>query len=626
MQIRKINNSQGLSSGFGLSCLVFIFAAIWVCAHFYRGIWHDGALYLGQALLHLRPDVYAQDLFFKYGSQDQFTIFSPIYAWAIEHFGVGTASIGLLLIGQALFAVTLVFCCTALFGKEVGLLSACAVMLVSRFYGGENVFSYSEAFLTARTFAEPLCLFAVWLILKARFGWSFLFSVLAALFHPLTALPCLFLWWISLISINRKWLWLAVAAPALPALALAGVPPFDGLLQTYDSEWWSLVERVNHQVIPALWGIKSWALLGMDIILICLGMHLLKAQRGFLRNVFLVGVIGFLASIVATSWLQNILLTSLQLWRTHWILHLFAMSLLPVLVLHLWPQGGTARLAALFVIIAAYLANVGLASCGVALLAVGLFCLHKRGVSLSREIVWMLWGTAILIVLIKTGAGVMVALRPENSLPGVTSHGGQTQKLIFAFPVLWLAGIGLARLASSERYRVLALGVAVLGFCVSVSAWDQRTPWRKYVESSQLASHPFRSHLSAKHDVFWYEELVTPWLSLGTTSYFETSQGAGILFNRATAIEFSRREESVNILRFQVGLCNISDFLNESKASECEPSHEVITEICSTSPDLEAIVMPWKIQGMHSIHWSTVLPKEKRETTYYLYKCKSLQS
>jgi len=34
-------------------------AAIWALAHPYEGIRHDGALYLAQALLHLRPEVFA---------------------------------------------------------------------------------------------------------------------------------------------------------------------------------------------------------------------------------------------------------------------------------------------------------------------------------------------------------------------------------------------------------------------------------------------------------------------------------------------------------------------------------------------------------------------------------------
>src|SRR4051812_26774615 len=46
----------------------------------YLGIHHDAMLYSGQVLSRLDPATYSDDLFFRYGSQDRFSIFSPLMA------------------------------------------------------------------------------------------------------------------------------------------------------------------------------------------------------------------------------------------------------------------------------------------------------------------------------------------------------------------------------------------------------------------------------------------------------------------------------------------------------------------------------------------------------------------
>ena len=61
-----------------------VLVALWVLAHPYGGLRHDGLLYAGQAMAHLRPDVFGRDLFFAYGSQDDYTIFGQVYAAAVK--------------------------------------------------------------------------------------------------------------------------------------------------------------------------------------------------------------------------------------------------------------------------------------------------------------------------------------------------------------------------------------------------------------------------------------------------------------------------------------------------------------------------------------------------------------
>ncbi len=61
----------------GLSLLIIAF---WLLIHPFRGVEHDSTLYTLLALGRLHPESLGQDLFVRYGTQNEFTIFSPIYA------------------------------------------------------------------------------------------------------------------------------------------------------------------------------------------------------------------------------------------------------------------------------------------------------------------------------------------------------------------------------------------------------------------------------------------------------------------------------------------------------------------------------------------------------------------
>ena len=65
----------------GLACLI---VAFWMIIHPYRGLEHDSVLYAVLALARLHPATFGHDLFVRYGTQDHFTVFSPLFAAAIR--------------------------------------------------------------------------------------------------------------------------------------------------------------------------------------------------------------------------------------------------------------------------------------------------------------------------------------------------------------------------------------------------------------------------------------------------------------------------------------------------------------------------------------------------------------
>lgn len=85
---------------------VLLFAAflgLWLWHHPYTGIRHDAVLYTVQALNFLHPQNYAGDVYFLFGSQDDYTLFSPLYAALIALIGLGSAALLIAFFGALLW-------------------------------------------------------------------------------------------------------------------------------------------------------------------------------------------------------------------------------------------------------------------------------------------------------------------------------------------------------------------------------------------------------------------------------------------------------------------------------------------------------------------------------------------
>ena len=112
----------------------------------------------GQALLKVNPDIYSGDAFFQWGSQDRYTLFSPIYGWLIVHLGLEHATITLLLLSQGLFLAASFALVRALI--PTGLRGYAMVFVVCGvgLYGGRFLFRMAEPFVTPRAFVEAATL------------------------------------------------------------------------------------------------------------------------------------------------------------------------------------------------------------------------------------------------------------------------------------------------------------------------------------------------------------------------------------------------------------------------------------------------------------------------------------
>src|SRR5687768_15276438 len=86
-----------------LVSLALAVAGLYLALHPYLGITHDARLYTLQALNHLRPDLYGNDVFLRYGSQDDYTLFTRLHAVAIAWLGIEPAAAVLTFISHSAF-------------------------------------------------------------------------------------------------------------------------------------------------------------------------------------------------------------------------------------------------------------------------------------------------------------------------------------------------------------------------------------------------------------------------------------------------------------------------------------------------------------------------------------------
>ena len=70
----------GFKSKFANFALALLPVTLWLAMHGYHGIREDGQIYAFQAYARLHPQL-AADLYLQNTSQDQFTLFSPLYGW-----------------------------------------------------------------------------------------------------------------------------------------------------------------------------------------------------------------------------------------------------------------------------------------------------------------------------------------------------------------------------------------------------------------------------------------------------------------------------------------------------------------------------------------------------------------
>ena len=588
-------------SAIGVPMLIMAIA-LWVIRRFYDGIRHDGMFYAGQTMVRMGDRNIAQDIFFRYGSQDQFTIFSLVNSFLVREFGWVAASMGSVLVSQTAFMVSAVlllleFAPLPLVALGVG------VCAISPFYGPYDIFSIGEPFTTSRSLAEPMLLFAVLAMLKGRNLISLVLMALASVMHPLLAAPvwCLLYAHAWILYPARRRLLMVLLALVVVIIVIAAIVQPAFFFTFYDDDWWNVVVAHTGQVSMRSWDYRGWALAIFD-----LGVPLLVARtitgfnQQFLRQVSLVFALGVLITAWGADVFHSVFLTEIQIWRAEALAHVLAAGLFPFLLWQLRRNGITALIGALFVLLGfEFTSN---SSSGYAVIAgVVLLGLGNRVPKPTNSMKALVAAFALVAIV----AGLY------NQLDIIRYYAEHVQNFTLGFLVhntasSWLVGaafiLGVAMLAARMPRTGVAVSVVVLGaMCLM---WDARTPFQRYMENNIGQQSPVASIIPPGKTVLWGDDLRPTWFITDRAAYYSKNQAAGLVFRRATAQSYIEHEALAAPLQSLLLSCAALD----SVGTTCTVNAETMHDICPEGgPDYVILSRPAeKLKPIY--HWVQPIP------------------
>lgn len=612
--------------------LFILLLALWFFVHPYLGIWGDGILYAVQALARLYPETYGKDLFFLYGSQDDFTLFSPLYAAFIRLFGIDGAMLALILAGHALWFGSAMLLASRLLRGFPFWLGLVLVITMPRSYSYGNVLvEYAEPYLTPRLIAEGLTLLSLTLVLRGKRLASL--AVLAAAFaiHPLMALAGAAFVGLYL-AYDRPKVALVFGVLASAAVLLLGwmdVSPFDRLFATMDAEWFQLaVARASYAFWDG-WRYEEWgnrSLLTFSLLAAAAG-----AAKGRQRRIFLlplvIGVAALLLFWLGTSVFRNVLLIQLQTWRWLWLTQLFSYLAAAWLVGEFWQRDRASRL----LLLGFLTAWLTLASIGglLAALVCGLFIWHMRrgkvvaipdglanllyALPFTAAAWWLLnmWLEATSSALMKTLGRPALEFGLVWLMQFLSAGGGVIAVLIFL--AVW-------RYGADRRKPVHLAAVAGVVFLLmlSLAFWDrQGARPRSYAQQALQDTMPsFSRVIPAGAVVYWEGDVQMTWFGLGRASYASLYQTVGLIFNRQTAIEGKRRVDRLAALGVEDGIFEPGG----DRATLPERSFAGLVHVCH-DPALDYVILLKDFGvGVIERHFEKMTGKY-----FYLYDCAYLR-
>jgi hypothetical protein len=537
------NNAQRLLVLLVLGC---VWVLTWALAHAYEGLRHDGLLYTLQALGHLRPQSLSHDVFLEFGSQDHYSVFSPIYAATMAWLGTEPAAAVLTLASQlALLLSAWILARRTLSSTTTALLGLTLVLAVPGAFGADRVFHYFETIVTPRMTAEALVLGSLAAASCARRTLALVLCALAVLLHPVIAaagvVALLFLY----VGIPRPRLTAAAAVLALIMLPAGAYLWPVGPFSRFDSQWLELVRLRSPDLFMSTWKFADWQCAAVVLITLLVGPGLLPAGRA--RTVALValltGLSGLVLNFIAVDCLDMVHLTQAQPWRWMWLATVIAALTLPEVAVVGWSRGSSGKatvtlLASAWIFgsdpLALYVAAGALASLAVA---------PRLPQNMARLILFGSYGVLILAVLARLAwnSVFLDAHYYDPSLPEWFRRAGsfvQDGSVPVAIGVLavWLASrprqaYSLAALA--------ALGIAACG-CVLPYTWSRWTT-QQFPRALVEKFRPWRALIPPGENVFWPESPVAASLLLERPDYLSMAQTAGLVFSRPAAMELRRR-------------------------------------------------------------------------------------
>lgn len=525
--------------------LALMLAALWLLMHGYHGLTGDAQIYAFQALARIHPQL-ATDLYLQNTSQDQFTIFSPLYAWFIGLLGLENAARLLTLLFTVWFLAAAWSFVRAIANRDAAWLAVAFLLIIAGDYGGSGVFRISEQYLTARLPAEALIVTALACHVRGRRGLGLVLAIGALFVHPLIALPGLLmvvcLWLPNRISIGATIV--GVMATLVIAIAATFLPPDFHFLTVMDPAWLEVVRERSQFLFLTLWSVRDWNVNVQPFFYLAFTAIALPDPRvrRLCLAAALVGVAGLAVALIGSLIGPVAILVQGQAWRWVWITVFTSAVLLPAAALEVWRDAKCGPLCVILLVSGWTLSAVD----GTACVSLALILWLARANINARAALWLRWVSAALgIAIVAWIAAKSWAVSPSGSAPSVVAQ----IRDIFGLrvPAVLLSGLVWWSIRTRRTIwvpTILAAILAALSIYIFPAAFKQSRILASASDIEEFsdwvnAIPPASTVLVAPtHDVGAFV-----WFTLGRPNYLALDQSAGVVFSRATALEVKRRSE-----------------------------------------------------------------------------------
>jgi len=607
-----------------LALLPLATVALLLLLHPYRGLVHDARLYTIQALSHLQPELFGNDIFVRSGSQDDYTLFSPLFARMINWFGVERAAAMLTLADILLFLAAAWTLARCLMPAPPALFAVLLLVLLPTDYGPDRIFHFLEEFATPRQLAEALSLFCLAAWFTGRRLLAIALATCAVLVHPIiglvaiTVLPVLE--W--LLPGWRRWWPLVLAGGALAALALAGQLPVSRW--QFDPQWYDIVMHRTYLRLQN-WGSEDWARITTVIATLAVAALMLRDRMRQLALATLVTtVILMLLALIGGDLLRIALIVQGQPWRALWLATVLCMLLLPPLFVRNWRSAPLAR-CALLLLAATWTASHEPLAMVTAPLAVAaaFFSSDALPQRYSRLLLPGAWGTLLLAVCF----GVATAsLRSREGLSELDTLPPLLDRLLTmnegaVVPALVLLAAGCLCARFPSRWSAAAVTAALVAVIAALAVPVTRT-WAavRYDDTMRNAYREWRALIPPGSEVlwtstdsYWGDGATNTWLLLQRPSFVSGTQAPNALFSRPAALEMHARAEAL------WGLLPFIDPFRAPGDNISQPSGPVrLAQVCRNSP-VRYLVTDADVADATPIPAPSAVPALLQ--TYKLYIC-----
>lgn len=622
--LNKVRQLFRVEGAFVVSLLI---AGLWLASHPYRGLTHDARLYSIQALSHLYPNIFQNDIFFMYGSQDDYTLFSRLYAYLIGWLGLENAMRVVVGVGHLIWLYASWRISALLFFPKRLVFLALLVTLPGAY--ATSVFSYGEMFATARIIAEALTLASLAATLAGRPYLACMLLLLAVTQHPLMAFGGILLlalfWSIYILpKVSLRHIFVAVVILlVVTSLIFNFTNLFWRLVNVMDSEWLALIRQRNSYIFVSTWPLRDWNLLVLNFCLLAAAWYLNRdvLSRLFLAGLML-GLMAFLAIGITDQFWHSQLLIQAQPMRAFWLIKWLAVLAFASL-LSFRENGHWVPL----LFFAAWFAqdNIG------GLIATAAFILSVRQpkqLPFSR-LIWLVPIVAVLSWIIAKLAAMSLDMgdiaeqAPNNRVMFMSFNMGDLAVLFGAFMVgvvifLWRQHNAVR---ASQRFHALLVfsAFSCFGFGLFHFMYNSAKP-QLYFSGNKTEYLPktFSSKIPNQAIVYWQDDIVKTWFLLGRSSYYSKVQSAGALFSRLSTMEMKRRADSLAVL-------GVRDSIWPFHGADHSPLfaseiHNGLYILCNHEP-VDFVILNTKFSDWQVANW--VDPMD--QTSWWLYDCNQLK-